>query len=261
MLRYLLLFTIVFLLTGCAYHELPVNCSQTGLEIHIDTLIAASSCGAADGSLTVSAQGGQAPYQFSLDGISWKTETTFAGLNSNPYTIYVSDGMGCKVFIDSVISVSNFDATISSTADNVCLGGNGSISLQVNESNGPYTYSIDGGEFQSVPLYQNIDHGNHYVSIKDNNGCQVVLSVPVQRGSTEVSWQLDILPIMKTSCATSKCHDGKSRLDWRDYSNAKKYAQEIKETTQNRSMPFDGSLSQDQIATIACWVDDGALNN
>jgi hypothetical protein len=76
-----------------------------------------------------------------------------------------------------------------------------------------------------------------------------------------ISWQNDVLPIMQTSCAQSGCHDGISRLDWADYDEVKEYANAIKQKTQDRSMPFDGPLPQDQIDIIACWVNNGALNN
>lgn len=78
---------------------------------------------------------------------------------------------------------------------------------------------------------------------------------------TTVSWQNDILPVMITSCATTGCHDGISRRDWTNYSEVKQYAASIKARTQDKSMPFDGPLPQDQIDKIACWVDNGAPEN
>jgi hypothetical protein len=66
---------------------------------------------------------------------------------------------------------------------------------------------------------------------------------------------------MNTYCALSGCHDGRRRPDLRLYERAKFYAKAIKSKTQDRSMPFEGSLTQEQIDVIACWVDDGALEN
>jgi hypothetical protein len=76
-----------------------------------------------------------------------------------------------------------------------------------------------------------------------------------------VSWQADILPIMTNSCAIVECHNGISRLDWRDYNKVKQYAASIKSKTQDKSMPFDVPLPQHEIDLIACWVDNGALDN
>jgi hypothetical protein len=67
---------------------------------------------------------------------------------------------------------------------------------------------------------------------------------------------------MDASCALTGCHNGVSRPDLRIYANAKKYSYQIKEFTQDRSMPFDGPpLQQSEIDLITCWVDDGALEN
>jgi hypothetical protein len=78
----------------------------------------------------------------------------------------------------------------------------------------------------------------------------------------ETSWQNDILPIMKASCANAGCHDGISRRDWTDYDEVKEYAAAIKQKTKDGSMPFDGPpLPQEQINIIQCWVDAGAADN
>ena len=46
------------------------------------------------------------------------------------------------------------------------------------------------------------------------------------------------------------------------FSNIQSSASQIKSLTQSGAMPKNGSkLSQTQLDAIACWVDDGALNN
>jgi hypothetical protein len=45
------------------------------------------------------------------------------------------------------------------------------------------------------------------------------------------------------------------------YSQVKTFASTIRKRTQDRSMPAEGSLTADQIALIACWIDDGAAQN
>ncbi|MBT1703441.1 hypothetical protein [Chryseosolibacter indicus] len=80
-------------------------------------------------------------------------------------------------------------------------------------------------------------------------------------GQEVVSWELHILPIIRESCAISGCHNGISRIDLRKYELAKLHASEIKAFTQDRSMPFEGTITQQQINLIACWVDAGAPNN
>ena len=76
-----------------------------------------------------------------------------------------------------------------------------------------------------------------------------------------ISWTKHIQPIMASSCAVTGCHDGITRLDWREYEEVKKFAQSVKSKTQDRSMPVGGSLSTQQIEVIACWVNKGAPHN
>jgi hypothetical protein len=90
----------------------------------------------------------------------------------------------------------------------------------------------------------------------------VTLTVTIPQGITGTSWSNDILPIMEKNCAITGCHNGTSRSNnFSQYASAKSFAKTIKSKTQDRTMPFDGSLTQQQIDLIACWVDDGALQN
>jgi hypothetical protein len=250
------LIVIVFLLPlfACVYHDLPVDCSRTTLSLQVDTVVSSATCDAADGRIHVLAEGGKAPYLFSMGENAWQTSSDFSGLSSGFYTVFVKDLYGCRASVDSIlVSVDQFDAEVISTTDDDCLGGTGTLEVEVFESNAPYHFKLDDGEFTSVNFFQDLQEGEHFLTIKDADGCMVTLPAPISHGPTGISWQNDILPIMVESCATSGCHDGITRLDWRDYNNVKQYAASIKENTQNRSMPFDGTLPQDEIDKIACW--------
>jgi len=77
-----------------------------------------------------------------------------------------------------------------------------------------------------------------------------------------VSFSASISPIISTNCALPQCHGGSPFLpDFREFSIIQSKAAKIRTRTQNRSMPQIGSLTQQEIDLIACWVDDGALDN
>ncbi|HEY0740517.1 MAG TPA: hypothetical protein VGD40_03610 [Chryseosolibacter sp.] len=86
---------------------------------------------------------------------------------------------------------------------------------------------------------------------------------------TEVSYLEDVRPIVTTKCAISGCHNGSlgAERNWSDFPTFQRNAQNgnVKNYVINRIMPpahsQNGPLSQDQINTIACWVDEGAPNN
>ena len=88
---------------------------------------------------------------------------------------------------------------------------------------------------------------------------------------TAVSYAADVTPIITTKCAIvgdGGCHNGGNgaNLDWRVFSNVQSHASSIKDRITRSPgtsghMPKIGSLSDDQIKLISCWVDQGAQNN
>jgi uncharacterized membrane protein len=75
------------------------------------------------------------------------------------------------------------------------------------------------------------------------------------------SFANDIFPIISTNCAVSGCHKGTGLPDFTALKNIQANAAAIKAQTGSRNMPIGKSLTQDQINVIACWVNDGALDN
>ncbi len=74
------------------------------------------------------------------------------------------------------------------------------------------------------------------------------------------SYSNDISPILNQNC--KPCHfSGAQFPDLSNYNSISQNANLIKTVTQNKTMPKEGSLTQDEIDAIACWVDNGALDN
>ena len=81
-----------------------------------------------------------------------------------------------------------------------------------------------------------------------------------------ISYVSDIVPILNAKCNFNTCHGNNGpQINFAIYENVELMATEIKSRTQSGSMPKapkpGGDLSEDQKAIIACWVDEGALNN
>jgi len=60
--------------------------------------------GASDGSLEITAEGGDGSYTYSINGVDYQASNTFSGLSAGDYTVYVKDGEG---------TITTFDVTIS----------------------------------------------------------------------------------------------------------------------------------------------------
>jgi uncharacterized membrane protein len=89
--------------------------------------------------------------------------------------------------------------------------------------------------------------------------------------SAQVSFSNSIQPIVESKCAIvgdGGCHNGGNGadLDWREFSNFQSHAQAVKDritrpANESGHMPKIGSLTDEQITLIVCWVDQGAQNN
>lgn len=80
---------------------------------------------------------------------------------------------------------------------------------------------------------------------------------------SEITYAQNVEPIIEANCAVSSCHiPGTGLPNFRVFSTVQALAQEIKFRTGTRDMPRGGgTLSNDEINTIACWVDAGAPDN
>jgi hypothetical protein len=256
-----------FLVYGCASNDLgniAIDCSQSTLDIAIVSTSDPSGCSASDGSLVVEAIGGESPYVFFLDTESNSTGS-FDGLTLGNYVIKITDSNLCERFLNVFFEAegATLGLELVVTEDTECVNGNGMIVANGIGGIEPYEYSINQGAFGPSPTFAGLSAGEYVVELKDSEGCLFSSSAAVFKGITGVSFAGEIQPIIDTKCALTGCHNGDNGAErnWTIFSNVKTNASNIKTKTGDRSMPLTGSLTQDQIDLIACWVDEGAQNN
>jgi hypothetical protein len=256
---------LMSLAVSCVQHDLdnlgkPIDCST--LQLTLGNVVKATSCSTADGSIEVVASGGEEPYTFLLNEEE-QSSGKFTNLRAGIYSIGLLDANQCDTVLTNIQVLAegvSFTATIED--DTECLSNNGTITISVDDGNPPHLYRIDGGVYSPDNFFTGLASGVHTVAVKNGQDCALQFNITVPRGFTGTSWSNDIKPLMVTYCAITNCHNGVSREDLRQYDIAKQFADKIRSTTQDRSMPRNPpSLTQQQIDVIACWVDDGALNN
>lgn len=112
-----------------------------------------SVCNTATGDATVNPSGGTAPYTYLWDAAAG-AQTTQTAINLVPgtYTCYVSD-VSCTDSISvTVSSAGGITATIAASTNVLCFGGNdGSATVNVTGSAGPYQYQWLTSTFAPVP--------------------------------------------------------------------------------------------------------------
>jgi len=263
---FLIFVALLIYVASCSSNDIsePVDCSTSDLAVQATSQTNPSSCAAQDGSITASGSGGKSPYQFAINTGSYSSVALFPNLSAGTYTLKIKDSNGCEQTVDVVLTApgSTLTATSTNTADTQCVSNNGIIEVNASGGSAPYQYKIGTGAFGSASSFANLAEGSYAVTVKDGSGCTVTISAKVEHGKTGVSFANEINPILQAKCQSANCHgSGSINGDWTKFSAVSAKAALIKKRTGDKSMPQTGSLTAEQIALIACWVDDGALNN
>ncbi|MBN4066089.1 SprB repeat-containing protein, partial [Candidatus Amoebophilus asiaticus] len=134
-----------------------------------------ATCGNADGTASVTATGGTAPYTYNWSNS--QTTQTATSLLPGTYGITVTDNNGCQAVTSvTVIDPGSPNAGISTSTDVSCNGGNdGSATVTANGGVLPYTYSWSNS--QTTATATNLSAGSYDVTVFDANGCLSTASV------------------------------------------------------------------------------------
>jgi gliding motility-associated-like protein len=146
-----------------------------------------STCGFANGIITVTGNGGTLPYQFSVDGgLTYQSSSIFNGLVASTYTITIKDANGCLNNTLPITVVNTAGATVTTISNNATCGfANGKITAAPVGGTYPYQYSINGGtSYQSSNTFTNLAPTNYLVYIKDANNCINTTTITV--GNTPI---------------------------------------------------------------------------
>jgi len=119
-----------------------------------------------NGSISITAQGGVAPYQYSINGgTTWQASSVFTGLSGGVYTVIVKDINNCTSGPQSITltTLNTLVQTITKTDVNCTTGG----TIVISANGGgvpPYEYSINGGAtWQSSTSFSGLTAGNYNV--------------------------------------------------------------------------------------------------
>lgn len=165
-------------------------------------------------------------------------------------------GAGCSKEAEKVdCSLVNLAFSVSVT-DSECGFAQGLIAITPANGIAISRFQIDDQPFTSSGTFSNLAPGKYSVTVENDDGCSQSQTVFVKSG---ISFKESVEPIIAKSCAISSCHDGSGNIDYRVFSNFN--PADMKARTQSRNMPKEGTLTQEEIDAIACWVDDGASNN
>lgn len=141
------------------------------LEVSI-VLVSDISCfNVPDGVVSATVAGGTPPYQYSLDGVNFQADNSFGGLAPGEYSITVLDAEGFTQQTTTVTLTNPEMLTMNVEVDDA------TITIDAEGGTGMLSYSVDGLNFQPEPVFTDLPDGVYQVTVRDENGCAVVMQV------------------------------------------------------------------------------------
>ncbi len=139
-----------------------------------------------DGTITVTVEGGIAPYEYSLNGIDFQISNVFSNLTAGDYEIDIRDANG------SIISTNTITITNPDPIDFSVTIAENDITIDATGGTGVYQYSIDGGNtYQDSNVFMDLAIDTYNVVVRDENGCLELKQVLIQGTSIdELAFQI-----------------------------------------------------------------------
>lgn len=164
------------------------NCSITDTvvvnqpsELTGSTVTTEAGCTVANGTATVSANGGTLPYTYSWD--NGQTSANATNLASGGYSVTVTDNNGCTLVVAATVNTATGPVPSIVNVKNVkCFGDStGEAEVVVAGGLSPYAYTWSAG--QVTPVVADLSQGVHLIEVTDANGCVGSASVTITEPS------------------------------------------------------------------------------
>ncbi|KAF2332296.1 T9SS type A sorting domain-containing protein [Flavobacterium ginsenosidimutans] len=170
------------------------------------TIIKAIDCTTNSGTISIAASGGQAPYEYSINGgTTYQSSNIFSNLSAGLYTVWVKDAAGTIDYDNSVTltTPSSVIVDVTTTTTNCFNDNSGSITVTATGGEAPYIYSINNSIYSSNNVFTALSAGQYTINVKDALGCII--------SSTALVTQPDLLVINNTASNSTNVNsnDGK----------------------------------------------------
>ncbi|MFM2358067.1 MAG: hypothetical protein RLY16_59 [Bacteroidota bacterium] len=134
------------------------------------TSTAVRCAGANNGSISVVANTGTAPFEYGIDGGAYQATGTFS-VAGGSHVISIRDANGCvKDTTLNVVEPIALGTAVVSTNVRCNAATDGTITVTASNGTAPYSYSIDGINYQAGNSFT-VPAGTYTVRIKDANDC------------------------------------------------------------------------------------------
>jgi hypothetical protein len=188
-------------ITGSLGCRVQVEASVSSLDGPAISLLSIerSTCIAADGSITISYDGGgQGPFTYTWSHNAGLNEPQANNLAAGNYGVTITDATGCSdALLARVTAAVTALLPNLSTAAASCAQNDGSASVTLGDGTAPFTYEWSHDASLSGPGTANLPEGDHSLTITDGNGCSetVSFSIFTTDGPTGITAMLELATI------------------------------------------------------------------
>ena len=166
------IYTIRTTNTGGCFTDTTITIASPALPVPAVTVTAPLCTGGTNGSATITASAGLAPYTYAIGAGTYAAANTFTALSSGTYTLHIKDANGC--IKDTTIVVPNPTPTLAHIAIRKPLcntQANGEVVIAGYNSIAPYTYALASGAYSANDTFNSLAAGTYTFHIKNTNGC------------------------------------------------------------------------------------------
>jgi len=136
--------------------------------------------GAYEGSLSILAGGGQGTLAYSIDGVTFQGANQFDNLAAGTYTVTVKDAGGCSVEVTASITEPDAIGLFAAALNVSCNGGSdGAINATAIGGTGTILYSVDGVNWQTSGIFNNLPAADYDLYAVDATGCERIVQITV----------------------------------------------------------------------------------
>ncbi len=140
-----------------------------------------ATCGNNNGNITVTANGGASPYEYSIDGTIFLPGNIITNLAAGNSIVTVRGADGCLAATQFLIGNASGPQSLTAVVANAfCGAGNGVITATATGGVAPLEYSIDGITYKGANTITAVPAGNYTLYVRDANLCVKKLPVSVQ---------------------------------------------------------------------------------
>jgi len=138
-----------------------------------------SFCTNGNGSITVTPNGGLAPYTYSWSHNAGLNSATAGNLNAGSYTVTVTDANGCSASISGTVALVPPPTGTASVTPASCQGNNGAIQVSISGGTTPFVFNWSHNPALTTSIASGLVAGSYSYTITDGGNCTFTATVTV----------------------------------------------------------------------------------